>query len=287
MDLSSAGAGFADIVYRKFIEPFAQFVGTIFGIIFGIILLFAIYTIIKLRLNPFHMTKAGIRRLKRMQIKFKPLDFIRWLVVDAIYFRKYRYDFNQYGLTVYCGRQGAGKTISMIDYANRIHKRYPECIIVANFAYKYADCMMEDWHDFLNIRNGKKGVLFLIDEIHSEYSNDSWKDFPESLLSEISQQRKQRVKICATSQIYTRVVKQLREQCFSVVQCSTLGDRWTFNKEYDAKDYEIHCETVSKKGLKPFRKHSFVQDNELRRCYDTYEKIERLAKMEFIDRHER
>ncbi len=73
---------------------------------------------------------------------------------------------------------------------------------------------MTSWRDFMEIRNGTKGVLFLIDEIHSEYSSKSWKDFPEELLSEISQQRKQRIKIVATSQIYSRVVKQLREQAF-------------------------------------------------------------------------
>jgi ATP-dependent Clp protease ATP-binding subunit ClpX len=229
-----------------------------------------------------------------MDLNFKLLDFLRWVYVDIITSQTRSTRFKPYGLTVYCGRQGAGKTVSMVEYANRIRAKYPDCIIVANFSYIHADFFMSDWRDLLQIRNGTKGVLFLIDEIHSEYSSQDWKDFPENLLSEISMQRKQKIKICATSQVYSRVVKQIREQTFSVIQCFTFADRWTFTREYDAIDYEIMCDNPEKrKKLRPI-KRSFVQDDYLRKCYDTYEKIKRMKKISekpkgkgFIPRNER
>lgn len=275
----------------KFIDPVITLLLYVLGACFVFLLVFSVYTIIKFRINPFRLTPSSINRLRRMRIKLKILDFIRWLIIDIIYSRKTRGEFDQYGLTAYCGRQGAGKSISMVEYANRIHSRFPDCIIVANFDYKYADYIMQDWRDLLFIRNGKKGVLFLIDEIHSEYSSADWKDFPESLLSEISQQRKQRVKICVTSQVYSRIVKPIREQAFSVVQCFTLKGRWTFNREYDARDYEIYCDNSDRKKLKYLRKSSFIQSDFLRRCYNTYEKINRMIKISakngFIPRNER
>jgi len=169
-----------------------------------------------------------------------------------------------------------------------MHHRYPNALIVTNFDYIYADKRMESWNDFLTIRNGIEGVIFAIDEIHSEYSTASSKNFPESLLSEISQQRKQRIKIVATAQVFTRVAKPLREQCFTVKLCSTFLKRWTSSREYKAQAYELYCESISRdKKLKAIGKHSFVQSDFLRSCYDTYSKIERMQQVEFIPRNER
>lgn len=275
------------VLWRKMLKPFVDFFGTVGLIVLIAFLALLVYAYLKYQF-PLRLNTRSILRLKRMRINMQLLDFIRWMVLDLCYQEKCKNDFTESGVTLYCGRQGRGKTVSMIHYANWIHERYPECIIVSNFSYKYADMKMKSWHDFMDIRNGKEGVLFLIDEIHSEFSSAAWKDFPENLLTEISQQRKQRIKIAATAQIYTRVVKQIREQTDTVVQCSTIQNRWTFNKEYDAKDYELYSESVSQKTkLRPIRRVSFVQSDALRRCYDTYEKIERLAKMKFIPRHER
>lgn len=276
------------VLGKKIIMPFVQFVGGLGLFILVVFLALLVYANMKYRFPLLIKDAYTIRRLKRMPIKMKLLSFIRWCVVDSFYLNRHRDWYRPSGLKLFCGIQGSGKTASIVNYANWIHERYPDCIIVSNFYYRYATMKMESWRDIMEIRNGKQGVLFLIDEIHSEYSSAAWKDFPDNLLSEISMQRKQRIEIAASSQIFTRVVKQLREQTKIVVQCSTLGNRWTFNKEYDAKDYELYCESPSRdKHLRPIRKSSFVQSDFLRRCYDTYEKIERLKRMDFIPRHER
>lgn len=209
-------------------------------------------------------------------------------MVDFLNRKSKLLEFKEFGFTIFVGRQGSGKTISMIEYLEYMKKKYPKVIIVTNFKYTGATHQFLDWRDLMEIRNGLDGVVFAIDEIHSEYSSASWKDFPESLLSEISMQRKQRIKIVATSQVFSRVAKPIREQCFSVVHCSTYFNRLTKNVEYDAAEYSTSDNPyILKKKVKSIAKKYFVQSNTLRLSYDTYEKIERMKKLDFIPRKER
>jgi hypothetical protein len=237
-----------------------------------------------------------VKKVKRVkmysQIGFwrKFFKFFRLLIQDIINVIKYGRPFSEYGLTLYCGKQGRGKTVALVEYLERMRVKYPKAIIVTNFGYVHQTQTMTDWRDFYTIRNGVDGVIFAIDEIQNEYNSSAWKDFPEDLLTEITQQRKQRVKIVATSQVYTRVVKQLREQAAEVIECRTLAGRWTFLRCFDAEDYDmvVNSQSTDKK-MKMRRKwrKSFVQDAKLRDLFDTYEKVKRMQKTQFIPRHER
>ena len=213
----------------------------------------------------------------------------RWLLVDFLERDKHKGEFREYGFTFFVGRQGAGKTITMVQYLEEMKQRYPDCLVVSNFGYARADHIMEDWRDLLTIRNGEQGVIFAIDEIHTEYTSTKWADVPESLLSEISQQRKQRIKIVATAQFFTRVAKSLREQAATVVVCNTFLGRLTIDKEYDALEYAnlVDNPLIVARRVKPLRRSSFVQSDALRQCYDTYAKVERMKRTGFIPRADR
>lgn len=241
---------------------------------------------LKYKINPF---KLNPDELRIPLVTFKYHDLLRWLLVDFLERKKHAGEFREYGFTFFVGRQGAGKTVSMVHYLEKMRVLYPNCMIITNFKFSDANYIMKNWNDLLSVRNGTDGIIFAIDEIQSEYSSAAWKDVPEDLLSEISQQRKQRVKIVATAQFYSRVAKPLREQANTVVACSTFKGRLTRNKEYDAVDYVtvIDNPNVVKKKLKPLSKSSFVQSDGLRACFDTYEKIERMKKIGFIPRNER
>lgn len=151
----------------------------------------------------------------------KLLDFIRWKIYDFLMLLINGKQFNLFGVTIFCGRQGSGKTIGIVEQLERIRQQYPKAIICTNIHYIRQDLPLTDWRQLLELRNGTDGVVFVIDEIQNEYDNSKWKDFPEGLLSVITQQRKQRIKIYLSSQVYTRVVKQIREQCFDVIECKT------------------------------------------------------------------
>jgi len=232
------------------------------------------------------LTKASRRFQGLLSL---PFMFAAWWIVDAIRLAKYGRKFSEYGITVYTGRQGQGKTISMVQYLIRMRRIYPKCKIVTNFKCSVADHLMTSWRDFFDIRNGEDGVIFALDEIQTEWSSLESKDFPPELLGEICQQRKQRVKIVTTSQVYGRMAKPLREQTFEVAQCTTFANRWTVVRGYDAWDYEQH-HAVPQDALGALRPQwwtAYIQSDELRAAYDTDEKVARLKDKKFIPRKER
>lgn len=106
-----------------------------------------------------------------------------------------------------------------------------------------------------------------------------WTKFPETLLSVITQQRKQKIKIYVTTQVYKNLVIQLRRQCFDVIECKTFLGRWTRHKCYDAEEYNnvIDNPTPEKKFRLPKKwRHSFIQSNLLRNFYDTNQVVDKL-----------
>lgn len=228
--------------------------------------------------------------IKRTKFRPKVVEFYKWLLIDVYRLIRYgRGQFREYGCTFYVGRQGAGKTMAMVEYLERMRAKYPEAMILTNFGYIHETRPMNGWRDLLDVRNGDDGVIFAVDEIQNEFSSSAWKDFPESLLTEITQQRKQKIKIVCTSQVFTRVAKPLREQAFEVVECRTLSGRWTFLRAFDGDDYNdcIDQSTVKKSKVPRLWRRNFVQTDELRSKYDSYAKIEKMKGKEFLDRKER
>lgn len=220
----------------------------------------------------------------------KLINFIRWKLYDLFILLINGKTFNLFGVTIFCGRQGSGKTMGIVEELERIRQLYPKAIICTNIHYTYQDLPLVDWRQLLEIRNGENGVVFVIDEIQNEYDNSKWKDFPEGLLSVITQQRKQRIKIYLSSQVYTRVVKQIREQCFDVIECKTFLGRWTRLKCFDAEEYNsIVDNPTPEKKFKLHKKwhRSFIQSNYIRNLYDSYKVVETMKKTEFINRNER
>lgn len=220
----------------------------------------------------------------------KFLDFLRWKLYDLLMLIINGRKFNLYGLTIFCGRQGGGKTISMVEYLDRMKDKFPDCKIVTNFNYIRQDLPFVDWRQFTEVRNGLDGVIFAIDELQNEYNSNNWQDFPEELLSTVTMQRKQRIKIVATSQVFTRVVKQLREQCYEVVECRTILGRWTRQKCFDADDYNLLVDNPSPKRKFQTRKkwrYSFIQSNNIRSLFDSYAVVESIKNKEYIKRNER
>lgn len=208
--------------------------------------------------------------------KWKFIDFYRSIEAAK---RGEKY-FAPFGLKMFCGRQGSGKTVGMVWYLDSIRKKYPKCHIYTNFDYTHQTEPLKSLQDLLWKRNGTDGVVFAIDEIQNEFSSLKSKDFPETVLSMVTQQRKQRICILTSSQVFTRVAKPLREQCYEVIDCRTFGGRWTRLRCYDGEDYNTIVDNLTPETrfkLQKKWKKSFIQTDELRNSYDTYAVVQKLA----------
>lgn len=214
---------------------------------------------------------------KALTGSLNPLDGFRSI--------KYKYDFlkanpmyfNPSGLLVFCGSQGSGKTLSAVQYVIEIMKMYPRCILVSNvmidelpisnnyLEYDGIDCLK-------NIENGIYGVLYLIDEIHLEFNSLESKNIDIEIMTEISQQRKQRKHIVGTSQVYGRMAKPLREQIKNAVLCSNYFSVLQKNILIDG---EHTREENGKLIVEKSKSFMFFHTPEIYRRYDTYAKMKR------------
>lgn len=273
-------------MWKPVFDMIGGFINSVLMLFLFVLVAVIVLFFLTCRINPFRLSP---RYLVNLKIRFMPYDLFRWYLYDIVNVKNVAFVFRPYGFTIFVGPQGAGKTTSMVKYLLDLKAKYPKCIIVTNFKCSFADRRMDDWHDFLEIRNGEDGVIFAIDEIHSEYSSTKWQDFPEEILSQISMQRKQKIKIVATSQMFSRVAKPIREQAFSVMICHTYFGRLTTSKEYDAARFAVSGDSAYsiRKGVKPIWRSAFVQSNDLRKSFDTYEVIERMKKLDFPPRSAR
>lgn len=216
-------------------------------------------------------------------------QFIGWKKIDI---KKARAsdanEFKKFGIRMYTGRQGSGKTVGVVQELNDLHKQYPRARIFTNFAYKYATGRVTCLNDLLDIAidaiDYPYGTIISLDEIQNEWSSAKSKDFPQELLSVITMQRKRHIYMVCSSQVFTRVAKPLREQCYEVVECRTFFSRWTRLRCYDADDYNYLIDHYSPKERlhtpKKF-KRSFIQTDDLRDSYDTFEIVERFKTQGF------
>ncbi len=186
-------------------------------------------------------------------------------------------EFKEYGVHIIAGKQGCGKSITLTYLLNRYSDIYPKCKIATNYYYKSENYHINHWKDILNINNGKYGVVVVLDEIQNWFNSLQSKDFPPEMLTEITQQRKQRKIIFGTSQVFGRVAKPIREQTYMLYKPVTLFGCLTFVRKYDV---EMNVDGLTDKS-KYRGCFFFIHNDKLRNSFDTYRKIENLSNSGF------
>lgn len=202
---------------------------------------------------------------------------------------RYKYDFAKNnpdyfkpeGLTIFCGGQGSGKTISAVKYVLDMVKAYPKSILVTNvdifclpddykvIEYDGMDCLK-------NINNGQLGVIYFIDEIHLEFNSLESKNIDIEVMVEVSQQRKQRKHIIGTSQVYMRLAKPFREQINTVVVCKNYFHLLQNNLVLDGDTVVEENGKITAEAKKHWL---LIHSPELYNAYDTYAKMRRYNKL--------
>jgi hypothetical protein len=230
-------------------------------------------------------SKNGTRLLFKVPFRFYfkwvrlplILDFVRWVLYDWIM------ETNKgrlFGIFMFCGLFGEGKTLSMVRFAEEKRKQDPSIKIYSNFGYKFQEGEVNSIQDILDIESEK--TIVMIDEIQNTFSNARWQDFPLTLLSMITQCRKKQLMLLCTAQIYRRVTPQIRELVQYVVQCSNVCslNRLFTNKFFNSETYEQYLNAVgteNKKKIQPTMRRFFVADSFTFDLYDTKEVVENLS----------
>ena len=223
---------------------------------------------------------------------------------------KYRRDFiknnptyfNPDGLTIFVGPQGSGKTLSAVNYVYNLLYMYPKCKIVTNVDLTdfpvvtfeqfleskpldiektqeelYQDYLkenrvfrFENSLDFQKYNNGQEGVIFLVDEIHLYLNSLKSKNINMDVITQISQQRKQRKHIVATCQVFGRMAKPLREQFSCVIQCKSYFNFIQKNMLIDRDSISTEDSTGTNISGEVKRNFIYFRCPEMFKRYDTY-----------------
>lgn len=201
---------------------------------------------------------------------------------------KYKYDFRKNnpdffypcGLICFYGPQGSGKTLSAVHYVQNLFEKYPNSILVTNLKlvnYPFDNVRVFEFIDgdtLLKYKNGEQGVIFLIDEIQIYFNSLESKNISIDVIALLSQQRKQRLHIVCTSQVFDRMAKPLREQFDKAIECNCYFNALQINHVIKR---DLGAEDKGTTGLRRKFSKTFIWFHKVTmyNSYDTYVVIKR------------
>lgn len=206
------------------------------------------------------------------------------------YFRKYLL-FDGWGIHLFCGKFGQGKTMLQTIKAYEIAKKYPQVTIVTNYELKNFPehtkiLPLETAQDILN---APKNSLILIDEIGTLFNSRDFSSgknsVPKPLFQHLCQVRKRRLMIYATVQRFNLLDKQIRDITATVTACSCSG-RHPFCRKITALTYDIDEYEASQINRlyipRPIDTTVKIQRDFHRQLYDTSNLIKGLLTKEYL-----
>ena len=212
---------------------------------------------------------------------------------------KYDYLFNQShpdffkpdGFICFCGAQGSGKTLSATQYIHKLVLEYPKVKIVANCKLSFPDWDGEiipytGFEQVSKLDNGYYGIILFLDEIQSEFNSLESAKIDPSWFTVISQQRKRRLHVVGTSQLFERVAKCWREQFTACIQCCGYFGCLQWNRVIDMNNitYDERGEIADVGSI---RSYIWLRSPKLYEYYDTWQKVERKESAKKNDNHRR
>lgn len=219
--------------------------------------------------------------------------FISYLVYDFLIRRKLKLykDFYGWGIHLYTGRFGSGKTISMCVKAYNLCVKYPKLSILTNLHLTNfpEHTKILPLNNATDILNAPRDCLVLIDEIGTIFNsrdfNTGKKSVPKPLFQHLCQCRKRNMMILGTVQKYNLLDKQIRDisadvnVCVPFLQHPFTRSIKVYN--YDVDEYDIY---ISNRSYSPRcnSKFMFIQSNLYRNLYDTEQLIDNMLNDDYI-----
>ena len=220
-------------------------------------------------------------------------QIVCYTVYDKTLYRHYRkkYDFNGWGVHLFTGRFGAGKTSYMIAKAYDLAFAYPQLNILTNIKLQN----FPEWTNVLqletaqDILNAPENTLVLIDEIGTIFNS---RDFsggkcavPKPLFQHLCQCRKRKMMIFGTVQRFNLLDKQIRDITADVTACHSHWAhpfvRWQTAYTFDIEEYELYSENRTYRP-KCLKSDLIIQTNKIRQLYDTSELVNNMLKKEYL-----
>lgn len=212
--------------------------------------------------------------------------FLKYLIVDKVhinfksFFRKgFPKNDDQYGVYCFCGKQGSGKTYSLVDsLEEKAHNKIVLCNIKSLCASHSNYIYANDFYDIMDIvlkDENPARYIIVYDEIFTLLEKGK---LDKKCLSFLSQMRKRKIYLYTTAQEWLEINVTFRRYVRFQIECNMinvpiLNFALTFNKVNDA--YQMKWDSLQNEYVAPR-----IQTN-IKKCslkvansYDTFETIE-------------
>lgn len=184
------------------------------------------------------------------------------------------------GQWIFSGVQRSGKTLLLMHMVKEIYAQYPKVMIISNISIFGIPCIPytgPEMFDDPRYKNGKDGVVYILDEIQTLYSSMESKNMPLSLIQVWSQSSKNRRLILGTTQRYTRAAKAIREQTSYHYECRR-ALFWVFYRYrvLDGANYDDNGQYMVPEGDEIPRFRFYIPALSTMLMYNTLEVVKRV-----------
>ncbi len=210
--------------------------------------------------------------------------------VDAYLYVRYKKwkEFDLFGIDMFIGMFGHGKTLSMTHRARLIYNKFGDSVrFISNYnlvGIPYIELINFNQLVDLGEEEDDKyiGTVVLIDEIENVLGNRNFSKFPLPLLHMLTQQRKKKVYIMCSAQRFFMVDKLFRCLTHNVFNCNKF---WRFQhvEVYDAWDLE---QAMNYRDIKRKANLWWFVKNQDYQSYDTSQMIKKGSAENFISNEE-
>lgn len=223
--------------------------------------------------------------------------FILYCFYDWLVYKHYKKDtlFYGWGIHLFTGKFGAGKTSLMVIKAYNLCKKYPQLHVVTNIKLQnfpsYTKILpLRSAEDILNAPTNS---LVLIDEIGTLFNSRDFssgkKSVPKAVFQHLCQCRKRHLMLLATVQRFNLLDKQIRDITATVTDCKS-SFKHPFSRKltaycYDIEEYEA-AQTNPMYIPKMYDSYIYLQTEQYRHLYDTSELIQGLLELEYLSDEE-
>lgn len=201
-------------------------------------------------------------------------------------------NFCGFGVHLYVGLFGQGKTCTMVYDAYKLARKHEDLHILTNIKLKNfpEHTKILELNSIDDIINAPADTLVLIDEIGTifnsrDFNSSCGSGISKSLFQHLCQCRKRNVCVYGTVQRYGFLDKQIRDITADVTVCRSSPSypytRYISYYCYDIEDYEIYYVSRTYQP-KPLYSSCFFQSDFIRSLYDTSELVENMLKKKYI-----
>ena len=219
--------------------------------------------------------------------------FLTYEIYDHLIGAYFNYSsiFQGWGIHLYTGKFGTGKTSTLVQIAYNYCLKYPQLSVLTNIKLqnfpKYTKIL--PLNTALDILNAPANCLVIIDEIGTIFNSRDFsggkRAVPKPLFQHLCQCRKRKMMILATVQRFNLLDKQIRDITATVSTCRAVFrhpyTRLIKVKTYDIDEYEAYTENKSYMPKKLYSR-LYLQTNQARQLYDTSQLVDNMLGKEYL-----